>query len=105
MLFRNFWVSRARWGRILPESEERIEKYVDTDENEMKENFDFLKFSIFWKKIFLVGEVLNVAGRPPVSFWSAGDVVGGDMQQQQQQQQQLTCKIRRRKRHSTLAPA
>ena len=96
-MLRKFWVSEARWGRILLESEERIEKYVDTDENEMKENFDFLKFSIFWKKFFLVGVVQNVAGRPPVSFWSAGDVVGGHKQQQQQQQQQHSCKISKRK--------
>ena len=43
MLFRNFWVSRARWGRILPESEERIEKYLDTNENEPRQ-----KCEIFW---------------------------------------------------------
>ena len=28
-MLREFWVSGARWGRILPESEERIEKFVD----------------------------------------------------------------------------
>ena len=43
MLFRSFWVSRARWGRILPESEERIEKYLDTNENESRQ-----KCKIFW---------------------------------------------------------
>ena len=40
---RKFWVSGARWGRFLPESEERIEKCVDTAENEPRqkwENFD-----------------------------------------------------------------
>ena len=42
-----------------------------------------------------MGEVQNVAGRPAVSFWSAGDDFGGEMQQQQQQQHQLTCKISR----------
>ena len=42
-MLRKFWVSGARWGRILAESEERIEKYVDTAENELRqkcENFD-----------------------------------------------------------------
>ena len=42
-MLRKFWVSGARWGRILPESEERIEKCVDTAENEPRqkwENFD-----------------------------------------------------------------
>ena len=43
MLFRNFWVSRASWGRILPESEERIEKYLDTNDNEPRQ-----KCEIFW---------------------------------------------------------
>ena len=42
MLFRNVWVFRARWGRILPESEERIEKLVDRSENEPRQNRDFL---------------------------------------------------------------
>ena len=32
-MLRKFWVSRARWGRVLPESEERIEKFVDTASN------------------------------------------------------------------------
>ena len=96
-MLRKFWVSSARWGRILPESEERIEKYLDTDENEMRQNLDFWKFRFWGKKKNFGSDVQNVAGRPPVSFWSAGDVVGGHKQQQQQQQQQLTCKIRRRK--------
>ena len=42
-MLQKFWVSGARWGRILPESEERIEKYLDTRENESRqkcENFD-----------------------------------------------------------------
>ena len=37
VLFRIFWVSRASWGRILPESEERIEKFVDRSENELRQ--------------------------------------------------------------------
>ena len=52
-MLRKFWVSSARWGRILPESEERIEKYLDTDENEMRQNLDFWKFRFWGKKKIL----------------------------------------------------
>ena len=42
-MLRKFWVSGARWGRILSESEERIEKFVDTAENEPRQNLWFLR--------------------------------------------------------------
>ena len=42
-MLRKFWVSGTRWGRILPESEERIEKFVDTAENEPRQNLWFLR--------------------------------------------------------------
>ena len=40
-MLRKFWVSGARWGRFLPESEERIEKCVDTAENELRQKCEF----------------------------------------------------------------
>ena len=51
-MLREFWPSGPRWGCILPESEERIEKFVDTAENEPRQKLQFSKFSIF-RKIFL----------------------------------------------------
>ena len=42
-MLRKFWVSGTRWGRILSESEERIEKFVDTAENEPRQNLRFLR--------------------------------------------------------------
>ena len=42
-MLRKFWASGSRWERILPESEERIEKFVDTDENEPRQILRFLR--------------------------------------------------------------
>ena len=41
-MLREFWPSGPRWGCTLPESEERIEKFVDTAENEPRQKCDFL---------------------------------------------------------------
>ena len=40
-MLRKFWASRARWGRILTENEERIEKLVDPEENEPRQKCEF----------------------------------------------------------------
>ena len=42
-MLRKFWASGPRWECILPESEERIEKFVDTAENEPRQNLRFLR--------------------------------------------------------------
>ena len=40
-MLRKFSASGSRWERILPESEERIEKFVDTAENEPRQKCEF----------------------------------------------------------------
>ena len=76
-------------GGRLPARAERIQKFVDTEEKEGRQNRNF-RNSRFLAKIFWEGKSTQfVALKRVVRCWGSGEVIGGSIQQQQQQQQQF----------------
>ena len=98
LIFREFEVAGARWGLIFAGSEDRIEKFFDTGENEAGQKSQLSKNSIFHDN-FLKSKIdVKHRGARPGTLLGSGKGRWGGGQQQQQQQQHHTCKIRKCKK-------